>query len=85
MAGVSPAPLSPSTVSSINLPANYAGKFDPKAIAKKSNGGPSTSSLLGKDVTVPDSVKAEDTKKANSISVAPGKASGKCSSYARPG
>ncbi|EED24053.1 DEAD/DEAH box RNA helicase [Talaromyces stipitatus ATCC 10500] len=75
LAPASPAPLSPSTPSSISTPAEYGGKFDPKVIAKKATGVASGSSLLGKDVIVPDSAKADGITKANRLSVAPSKAS----------
>ncbi|OKL58935.1 Pre-mRNA-processing ATP-dependent RNA helicase prp5 [Talaromyces atroroseus] len=70
-----PAPISPSTPTST---VDYGGKFDPRAIAKKSTGAATGPSLLGKDVAVPDSAKADGITKANKIPVASSKASGKC-------
>uniref|UniRef100_A0A093XRI7 Pre-mRNA-processing ATP-dependent RNA helicase PRP5 n=1 Tax=Talaromyces marneffei PM1 TaxID=1077442 RepID=A0A093XRI7_TALMA len=75
---LSPAPTSPSTPTSVTASSEYGGKFDPKAIAKKATGVTSQSSLLGKDVIVPDSDRADGIIKANKLPVAPGKASGEC-------
>ncbi|KAE8549572.1 hypothetical protein EYB25_008094 [Talaromyces marneffei] len=72
---LSPAPTSPSTPTSVTASSEYGGKFDPKAIAKKATGVTSQSSLLGKDVIVPDSDRADGIIKANKLPVAPGKAS----------
>lgn len=38
-------------------PARYAGKFDPKAIAKKAVASSVTVNALGKDLSIPDLVK----------------------------
>lgn len=75
---LSPAPTSPSTPTSITAPSEYGGKFDPKAIAKKVTGVTSESSLLGKDVIVPDSTRADGIIKANKSSVGSSKVSGEC-------
>ncbi|EEA20595.1 DEAD/DEAH box RNA helicase [Talaromyces marneffei ATCC 18224] len=72
---LSPAPTSPSTPTSVTASSEYGGKFDPKAIAKKATGVTSQTSLLGKDVIVPDSDRADGIIKANKLPVAPGKAS----------
>ncbi|KAL2043619.1 hypothetical protein N7G274_003926 [Stereocaulon virgatum] len=58
-------PKSPSTppeMSEKASPAPYAGKFDPKAIAKKATTAPSSTSKLGTDVALPEIVKASATK-----------------------
>jgi ATP-dependent RNA helicase DDX46/PRP5 len=73
-----PAAPSPGTPTST---ADYGGKFDPKAIAKKATGAAPGSSLLGKDVIVPDSAKADGITKANKTPVAPSKTSGECSYF----
>lgn len=78
LAPLSPAPTSPSTPTSTTAPSEYGGKFDPKAIAKKATGVTSESSLLGKDVIVPDSIRADNVK-ANKVPVPPSKVSGECS------
>ncbi|POS88177.1 pre-mRNA-processing ATP-dependent RNA helicase-like protein PRP5 [Erysiphe pulchra] len=41
-------------------PAPYAGKFDPKAIAKKAVASSITANALGKDLSIPDLVKASN-------------------------
>ncbi|KAL4868349.1 hypothetical protein BDV12DRAFT_169829 [Aspergillus spectabilis] len=54
--GLSPAvssPQSPATQGVDAAPATYAGKFDPKAIAKNAAQAPAASSVLGEDVAVP--------------------------------
>ncbi|KAL4879511.1 hypothetical protein BJY04DRAFT_93609 [Aspergillus karnatakaensis] len=54
--GFSPAvssPQSPATHGVDTTPATYAGKFDPKAIAKNAAQAPAASSVLGDDVAVP--------------------------------
>ncbi|GAM41389.1 ATP-dependent RNA helicase [Talaromyces pinophilus] len=75
LAPLSPAPTSPSTPTSTAAPSEYGGKFDFKAIAKKATGVTSESSLLGKDVIVPDSIRADTIVKTNKPSVAPSKVS----------
>ncbi|KAL3460677.1 Pre-mRNA-processing ATP-dependent RNA helicase prp5 [Aspergillus heterothallicus] len=58
--GLSPAvssPQSPATQGIDAAPAPYAGKFDPKAIAKNAAQTPATPSVLGNDVAVPLSTK----------------------------
>ncbi|KAL4934782.1 hypothetical protein BDV06DRAFT_208278, partial [Aspergillus oleicola] len=58
--GLSPAvsaPQSPATQGFDAAPAPYAGKFDPKAIAKNSAQSPTAPAVLGEDVAVPSSVK----------------------------
>ncbi|PGH15578.1 pre-mRNA-processing ATP-dependent RNA helicase PRP5 [Helicocarpus griseus UAMH5409] len=47
-------------------PAPYAGKFDPKAIAKKAAPSPAEPSLLGKDIDVP-SIATSSTTSTHSI------------------
>ncbi|KAL6717838.1 pre-mRNA processing RNA-helicase [Lecanora helva] len=61
-------PISPATpVQSItpSSPVPYAGKFDPKAIAKKAAAASSAASKLGTDVAVPEVSKASATNKSN--------------------
>ncbi|KAL1992343.1 hypothetical protein VTN49DRAFT_4375 [Thermomyces lanuginosus] len=83
--GVSTATTSPVSAASPAQGAastEYAGKFDPKAIAKKAAGTTSESSLLGNDVVVPQSTKpngmarATDSSSASKATAAPLKASG---------
>lgn len=50
-------PGSPTTPTSIASPAPYAGKFDPKAIAKKAAASSSTASALGKEIPVKELAK----------------------------
>jgi ATP-dependent RNA helicase DDX46/PRP5 len=52
-------PASPATPNSLASPAPYAGKFDPKAIAKKAVS--SSSSTLGKDLPLKELTKASAT------------------------
>ncbi|KAL4893903.1 Pre-mRNA-processing ATP-dependent RNA helicase prp5 [Aspergillus ambiguus] len=64
--GLSPAvgsPQSPATPGSAKAPpaAQYAGKFDPKAIAKNAAPAPAASNVLGDDVAVPTAAKASVT------------------------
>jgi ATP-dependent RNA helicase DDX46/PRP5 len=54
-------PSSPGTPNGTASPQPYAGKFDPKAIAKKAALSSSGSSLLGKDIAVPAITKASAT------------------------
>jgi ATP-dependent RNA helicase DDX46/PRP5 len=51
-------PVSPSTPMSVASPAPYAGKFDPKAIAKRAAASTSTAATLGKDIPVKELAKA---------------------------
>lgn len=66
-AQISPAaasPVSPSTPIETKgnvSPALYAGKFDPKAIAKKAAATPSGASKLGTDIALPEIAKASAT------------------------
>ncbi|CZT01586.1 probable Pre-mRNA-processing ATP-dependent RNA helicase prp5 [Rhynchosporium agropyri] len=54
-------PASPTTPNSIASPAPYAGKFDPKAIAKKAVASSSSASTLGKDLPLQELTKASAT------------------------
>ncbi|KAF2970938.1 hypothetical protein GQX73_g2669 [Xylaria multiplex] len=72
-AGVSPAPVSPADAQPLSPAAQYAGKFDPKAIAKKSASKsqlPSAPPKLGV-IVAPASVKPPSTPKASSASALP--------------
>ncbi|KAH8693227.1 DEAD/DEAH box RNA helicase [Talaromyces proteolyticus] len=76
-------PQSPAATPTQDSPAaEYAGKFNPKAIAKKAAGTTSGAALLGNDVAVPDSARPASSIEANKIAVpgsetsAPLKASG---------
>jgi ATP-dependent RNA helicase DDX46/PRP5 len=63
-ANVSPSlgsPASPSTPNSVASPAPYAGKFDPKAIAKKAAANSTATSTLGKDLPLKELTKASAT------------------------
>ena len=74
--GLSPAvssPQSPATQGVDAAPAAYAGKFDPKAIAKNAAQTPAAPSVLGNDVAVPSSAK---TSGAQTARVQASKASG---------
>ena len=55
----SPQPSTPPDTSSIPIP--YAGKFDPKAIAKKAFSGSIGVSKLGTDIALPDITKTSAT------------------------
>ena len=58
-------PISPSMLAETNgntSSAPYAGKFDPKAIAKKATTASSSTSKLGRDIALPDIAKASATK-----------------------
>lgn len=66
--------MSPATpVETPASPAPYAGKFDPKAIAKKAAAASSGTNKLGTDIAMPDIAKTSATKstvnglKANTI------------------
>lgn len=50
-------------------PLPYAGKFDPKAIAKKASWSSTSASKLGTDVSVPQNLKASATSKSNVTTV----------------
>ncbi|KAK0104537.1 pre-mRNA processing RNA-helicase [Cadophora gregata] len=54
-------PASPSTPVSLASPAPYAGKFDPKAIAKKAVANSSSTSAIGKDLPLKELTKASAT------------------------
>ncbi|CAG8978233.1 hypothetical protein HYALB_00010724 [Hymenoscyphus albidus] len=54
-------PASPETPKSIASPVPYAGKFDPKAIAKKAVANSTSTSTLGKDVPFKELTKASAT------------------------
>lgn len=54
-------PASPSTPNSIASPAPYAGKFDPKAIAKKVVANSTAANTLGKDLPLKELTKASAT------------------------
>ena len=87
------AAASPATASSPQSPATpaepeplvpYAGKFDPKAIAKKAHASAAASSKLGTDITLPDQSKASAITnssgaalKANTSTALPGQSQGK--------
>ncbi|KAL5045740.1 Pre-mRNA-processing ATP-dependent RNA helicase prp5 [Aspergillus fruticulosus] len=65
--GLSPAvnsPQSPATQGADAAPAAYAGKFDPKAIAKNAAQTPAAPSVLGNDVAVPPSARASGAQTA---------------------
>jgi ATP-dependent RNA helicase DDX46/PRP5 len=54
-------PASPGTPNSVASPAPYAGKFDPKAIAKKAAANSTATSTLGKDIPLKELTKASAT------------------------
>ncbi|KAH7330279.1 putative Pre-mRNA-processing ATP-dependent RNA helicase prp5 [Rhexocercosporidium sp. MPI-PUGE-AT-0058] len=54
-------PASPATPNSLASPAPYAGKFDPKAIAKKAVANSNSTSTLGKDLPLKELTKASAT------------------------
>ena len=63
-------PISPSTPAADSGPASpapYAGKFDPKAIAKKAAAASTGGSKLGADIALPQNAKSSATTKPNSI------------------
>jgi len=51
-------PTTPATPADLAPPTNYAGKFDPKAIAKKAVASSSSANTLGKDVPMKELSKA---------------------------
>ena len=58
------APASPEVPTQVNgdeSPKPYAGKFDPKAIAKKATSGSATASKLGTDIALPEIAKTSAT------------------------
>lgn len=70
-ANASPAvvsPASPATPNSVASPVPYAGKFDPKAIAKKAGAG--SGSALGGDLPLKELTKASFQQQSQCISVA---------------
>lgn len=60
-----PSPTSPATPSGDTSPAPYAGKFDPKAIAKKATTSSTGTTKLGTDVALPEIAKASATLNSN--------------------
>ncbi|KAE9376949.1 Pre-mRNA-processing ATP-dependent RNA helicase prp5 [Stipitochalara longipes BDJ] len=54
-------PASPSTPNSVASPAPYAGKFDPKAIAKKAAANSTITNTLGKDLPLKELTKVSAT------------------------
>ena len=76
--GVSPAvgsPYSPQTPTSDATPTPYAGKFDPKAIAKSAAPAAATPAVLGDDVAVPQTVKTSATFSSSNAQVQANKTS----------
>lgn len=62
-------PAAPDTPEEDAAPAPYAGKFDPKAIAKKASSATTAASKLGTDVALPQIVKASATLTSNNAAV----------------
>ncbi len=60
-----PSPTSPATPNGDASPAPYAGKFDPKAIAKKTTTSSTRTTKLGTDVALPEIAKASATLNSN--------------------
>jgi len=54
-------PLSPATPLSVASPKPYAGKFDPKVIAKKATAAIENLTALGEDVALPKSANASSS------------------------
>ncbi|QSZ30346.1 hypothetical protein DSL72_004869 [Monilinia vaccinii-corymbosi] len=54
-------PATPAALGDLAPPTNYAGKFDPKAIAKKAGAGSSSAHALGKDLPLKELSKASAT------------------------
>lgn len=54
-------PASPATPASLEAPTPYAGKFDPKAIAKKAGASSGSATTLGKDLPLKELTKASAT------------------------
>ncbi|KAL9094290.1 MAG: hypothetical protein Q9165_003430 [Trypethelium subeluteriae] len=59
--------LSPAPQPDSNVAGTYAGKFDPKAIGKKTVEKTSSSATLGSDVAVPVTVKSSNSANLNSV------------------
>lgn len=51
-------PATPATTNGDASPVPYAGKFDPKAIAKRATAASAALTTLGKDITLPETAKA---------------------------
>ena len=58
-------PILPITPNDDASPTPYAGKFDPKAIAKKAASSSAGTAKLGTDVALPDIAKASATLNSN--------------------
>ena len=58
-------PVTPAETNGDASPAPYAGKFDPKAIAKKAAAASSNVSKLGTDIALPEIAKASATVNSN--------------------
>ena len=69
VAPTEPAADLPHTPLEDNTPLPYAGKFDPKAIAKKAASSTTGASKLGTDVALPQSIKASATLTSNNAGV----------------
>ena len=78
-------PQSPAAPAEPEAPVPYAGKFDPKAIAKKAHASAAGTSKLGTDVLLPEQSKASATNssqaglKANTSTASAGPSKGKSS------
>lgn len=59
-------PASPESPNDDASPIPYAGKFDPKAIARKATAGPASVTKLGTDVALPEIAKASAAINSNS-------------------
>ena len=59
-------PASPESSNDDASPIPYAGKFDPKAIARKATAGPASVTKLGTDVALPEIAKASAAINSNS-------------------
>ena len=71
-APASPAPVSPTSPATPNAeasPAPYAGKFDPKAIAKKATASSTGTTKLGTDVALPEIAKASASLHSNTAAL----------------
>lgn len=68
--GLSPAAASPQSPATpeVKSPAPYAGKFDPKAIAKKAHTNSTHAAVLGADVSAPAVVNGVGTAKPSKVS-----------------
>lgn len=58
-------PVSPESPNDDASPIPYAGKFDPKAIARKASAGPASVTKLGTDVALPEIAKASAAINSN--------------------